>query len=147
MDAGTAVGLTAGKLPLNCLLISSLNRGSAGADTAGLLHAGASASGSRIGANVILCRCNEGMVWMAEAGEAGTPGLTQEGKGKRVARTRGKPVKLSVGEVAAVVKPLVVAPVSRERNSTPILACRRTLCTNGFIRLNRDNDNLTTSYL
>ena len=63
--------------------------------------------------------------------------------GKRVARTNGK----SVLGVAAAAKPLALAPVIGERNSTPIWACRCTLCTNGFTELNRDNDNLTTSNL
>jgi hypothetical protein len=142
---GAAAGVTEGRLPPNCLLILSPNRDSAGADTVGRLQAGVDVLGSRIGANLMPSRSGEGMVWMA--GAAVRSGLIQEGKGNKVARTTGKPVEPGVVGVAAALKSLAAVPGFRERNSTPIVACRRTLCTSGFIPLNRDNDNLTTSYL
>lgn len=74
-------------------------------------------------------------------------GLNQAGGGKRVALTSGKSLEGESGGDAAALKPRTSVPGFRERNSTPIVACRRTLCTSGFIPLNRDNDNLTTSYL
>lgn len=74
-------------------------------------------------------------------------GLNQAGGGKRVALTRGKSLEGERGGDAAASLPLGLAPAKRERNNTPILAWRRTRCTSGFIPLNRDNDNLTTSYL
>jgi len=142
---GAAAGVTEGRFPPACLLILSPNRGSAGADTVGLLQAGVDVPGSRIGANLMPSRSGEGMVW--RAGEVVRLGLIQDGKGNKVARTMGKPVALGVVGVAAALNPLGSVPGFRERNSTPIVACRRTLCTSGFVLLNRDNDNLTTSYL
>ena len=145
MGVGAAADLSKGKLPAARLPAPSLKRGSAGAgdDMAGLPQAGADVRGCGRGADVQ--SSPEDMVWIA--GAAAMLRLTQDGNGNRVARTRGKPVKLSVAGVAAALEPLASAPGFRERNSTPILACRRTLCTSGFISLNRDNDNLTTSNL
>lgn len=140
-DRGAAADLSKGKLPAARLPAPSLKRGAVGAgDMAGLSQVGADARGSGEAQS-----SPEVIVWIA--GAEVTLRFAQDGTGNRVARTRGKPVKLSVVGVAAAPKPLASAPGLRERNSTPIVACRRTLCTSGFTPLNRDNDNLATSYL
>lgn len=104
---------------------------------------------ARGGASGIRCTTRPagaaGIVWIGDGvGIAPDQGET----GGSVARTRGSPVVSLIADgVAAAFKRRDVPFKSRERNKTPIVAYRRTLCTRGLFTLMPDNRYLATGNL